>query len=368
VLTPRPLEAPEGEERRPTFPQIHLRPDVIIAVGVAVAFCWVAQVVVITLFVSTLIALTLDPVVIGLAKLRIPRSLGAFVAVLLLSLVSYGLIRQAYRGAMGLSERLPELSSRVRAIAWRVQEKAASVRQATETMLPPEDSHAVKVRQESTWTDILSREAASLSGLVLALTFVPFLVYFMLSWQEHVHAALVQLFDEEHRLTAQAAISEIVDLMRTFVLGNVVIGATMSLIGIAVFAVLGIPDFVFVGTLSGFLSVVPYFGVILAILPPVVAGLPQMSVALLIEIVCAVLGLHLLVINVLYPKVIGHRLSLNPLVVTVALLFMGWLWGASGLFLAVPIAGALKIILDSTDSLRPLGTLMGDERAGFLWR
>ena len=64
--------------------------------------------------------------------------------------------------------------------------------------------------------------------------------------------------------------------------------------------------------------------------------------------------------NVLYPKILGKRLQLNPLAVTLALLFWGWLWGAMGLILAVPITGACKIICDHIEPLRPYGAWMGE--------
>ena len=65
-------------------------------------------------------------------------------------------------------------------------------------------------------------------------------------------------------------------------------------------------------------------------------------------------------INVLYPKLIGKRLQLNPLAVTIALLIWGWLWGAVGLILAVPLTAALKIIFDNVESLRPYGAWLGE--------
>jgi predicted PurR-regulated permease PerM len=77
-------------------------------------------------------------------------------------------------------------------------------------------------------------------------------------------------------------------------------------------------------------------------------------------IVATVFGLHLFALNVLYPKIIGKKMSLNPLAVTISLLFWGWLWGAMGLILAVPMTGALKIVFDHVDSLRPYGAWMGE--------
>jgi predicted PurR-regulated permease PerM len=48
--------------------------------------------------------------------------------------------------------------------------------------------------------------------------------------------------------------------------------------------------------------------------------------------------------NVLYPKVIGRRLRLNPLAVALSLLFWAWIWGAFGLVLAIPLMARTKII------------------------
>jgi predicted PurR-regulated permease PerM len=85
-----------------------------------------------------------------------------------------------------------------------------------------------------------------------------------------------------------------------------------------------------------------------------------MTTSSVVIIIVTVAGLHLLAMNVLYPKVIGSRLQLNPLVVTIGLLIWGFIWGAMGLVLAVPMLGAIKIICDHVPSLRPIGAWMGE--------
>jgi len=107
--------------------------------------------------------------------------------------------------------------------------------------------------------------------------------------------------------------------------------------------------------ISGFLSLIPYLGVVLALLPPLAAGVGTLTGSGMIVVGASVVGLHIFTISILFPKLIGKRLKLNPLVVTIALLVWGWLWGAMGLLLAIPITGAMKIIFDHVDSLRPFG-------------
>jgi len=149
-------------------------------------------------------------------------------------------------------------------------------------------------------------------------------------------------------------------MIRSFLVGNFLVGLFIAGVSTAVFGVIHLPDFYVVGVISGFLSLVPYLGVILAIIAPLVVGLGQLESSQLLIIALTVLGLHLLGLNVLYPKFLGSRLQLNPLAVTIALLFWGWLWGAVGLILAIPITAAMKIIFDNVETLRPYGTWLGE--------
>ena len=138
------------------------------------------------------------------------------------------------------------------------------------------------------------------------------------------------------------------------------IGLLISAISVAIFGTLHVPFFYFVGFLSGFLSLVPYLGVVLAMLPPILVGIGQLEPGQLILVVLCVVGLHLVALNVLYPKLLGSRLKINPLAVTIALLFWGAIWGAIGLVLAIPITGAMKIVFDHVESMKPYADWLGE--------
>jgi len=69
---------------------------------------------------------------------------------------------------------------------------------------------------------------------------------------------------------------------------------------------------------------------------------------------------HLIALNLLYPQIVGARVNLNPLVVTVALMFWGTIWGAIGLVLAIPITAGVKAVCDNVEHLQPYGRLLGD--------
>jgi len=334
---------------------------VILASAAVLSLIYVAKLLLAVILVSILLAFVLAPVVDLLVRFQIPRALGAFIAVtLLVGALGTASYISASR-AVDFMQELPKYKARLQALGEKIREEAEQIQKTTETVLPSsEDNKAVTVKQSSSWTDLVSRNANSVSEVVLALTFIPFLVFFMLSWQDHVRSATVMLFSMENRNSAYVMIGLIARMIRSFIVGNFIIGVFISACSIALFGSIGLPYFYFLGVISGFLSLVPYLGVLLAIVPPLVADLGHLTAAVALLIIAIVLGLHLVAMNVLYPKILGRRLQLNPLAVTIALLFWGWLWGAMGLVLAVPLTGALKIICDHIERLRPFGAWMGE--------
>ncbi|HVP43151.1 MAG TPA: AI-2E family transporter [Terriglobales bacterium] len=335
---------------------------VILSVAAVLTICYFAKLLLITIFVSVLLTFVLTPVVEFFERFRIPHAVGALVAVLLVLAALYGLTYLSYHKAVDFVHELPKYSDKIRSNVMRFQERAHEIQRTTQAVLPdtPEEKASVRVTQQTSWAETLTRGAGAVWEALLTVSFIPFLTYFMLTWQEHTRAATVMLFKMEHRNTAYVTLGRISKMIRSFILGNLVIGLFMSVVSLVVFAVIGLPYFYFLGVISGFLSLVPYLGVPLAMVPPLVAGLGQLSGAKIAAIMGTVLALHLFAINVLYPKLIGRRLQLNPLVVTISLLIWGWIWGAMGLILAVPLTAALKIILDHVESMRPYGTWLGE--------
>ena len=335
----------------------------VLATAAVLTLMYFAKPVLIVVMVSVLIAFALAPIVDFCERyLRLPKSVGAMIAVLLLIGSLYGATWASYTRAVDFMQQLPKYSGKLRESVTKFRHKAEQLKKQTESVIPAsaDEKSAVKVTQTSSWGDWISEGAMNTAEIVLLASFVPFIVYFMLSWQEHVRSATVMLFKMEHRNTAYVTLGLISQMIRGFIVGNVVVGIFMSIAGTVIFGFLGLPYFYFIGVISGFLTLVPYLGVVLALIPPVAAGLGTANTEQLLIIVISVFALHLFALNVLYPKIIGKKMSLNPLAVTIALLFWGWLWGAMGLILAVPMTGAMKIVFDHVDSLRPYGAWLGE--------
>jgi predicted PurR-regulated permease PerM len=320
-----------------------------------------AQEIWVVVCVSILLAFVLEPAVRLLEKIRVPRSLGAIIAMLVLFAALYGISAIFYNRAVEFSHDLPRYASEARHYISKYTQEAQRIANTARAAIPEQNPpRTIRVTQQSSLWDALGSSLGTATEIAFSVSFIPFLAYFMLSWKEHARRSTVLLFPPEARHAAYETLGNITEMIRGFIVGNLLVGLFIGALSTAAFGLLGIPYFYFVGFISGFLSLVPYLGVLLALVPPILAGLGIIHGSAFLFIVLTVFGLHLFSLNVLYPKFLGKRVQLNPLAVTLALLFWGWIWGAMGLILAIPMTAAMKIAFDHVDSLAPLGAWLGE--------
>ena len=332
----------------------------LLGLGLIVMFAYFGESVLAVFFFAILLSFTLSPVVQALEYLHLPRAVAALISMVMLLGLLYGVTVASWEQATFFADNLPKYSKKIRSIVQPLQQNAEKFRKTGDAVAESESSNVVPVRQVQSWSDVLTHGAGTLTDTLLAASFIPFLAYFLLTWQSHARSATVMLFPLHHRHTAFVTLGLIGKMLQSFIVGNLLIGLAISAASVAIFGLLHVPFFYFVGFLSGFLSLVPYLGVVLAMVPPMLVGFGQLEPGNLLIVVFCVIGLHFFALNVLYPKLLGSRLRINPLAVTLALLFWGAVWGAVGLVLAIPITGAIKIIFDHVESMKPYADWLGE--------
>jgi len=338
--------------------------QIVVAVIAVLGLIYLLKLVLVTTLTSVLLAFILEPLVGALVRIRVPRVAAALFAVVLLVGLAGGLTSFFYGRAVDFARQLPKYSGKIRSTLADLREQTNQIEESTRSVIASPRTGkaplAVEVQEAPGLSRVISASGGTLGEALLAVTFVPFLVYFMLTWKDHAHSATVRLFPKEHRLVAHRTVGRISAMIRSFIAGNALVGFINTLVSGIVFWQLGIPYFYFLGIISGFASLVPNLGVFLALLPPLAGGIGLLNKSGVGIVVVTVVGLHVLSMNVLFPKIVGKRLRLNPLAITLALLFWAWIWGAMGLILAVPLVGATKIICDYVEPLRGLGAWLGD--------
>jgi len=365
----------------------------IVAAGVVIALLYWARPVFITTLVAVIIAFLLEPFVGLLTRIRIPRALATFLVCAIAVLTLYFAGMSLWNQLSGIAREAPELQGNLISAVERTTAEFQSIGDSAGRILgagpkttpppAPADTSAAnkkgkksapatgpqpgaiqEVRIHDDHNPISDYVVASLGTVyqfVLMTSFVPFLVYFMLSWRDHIYKSFLRFFEGPDRLVVARSVSGISTMARAFVVGNFMIGIILASFSAALFAVIGIRYPFLIGALSGFLSLTPYIGLPLGMMPPLFAALASGADSTVILLAFAVVvTLHLTAMNVFYPKLVGARVHLNPLVVTLSLMFWGFLWDAAGLVLAIPITAGIKAICDNVAELKPYGRFLGD--------
>jgi predicted PurR-regulated permease PerM len=338
--------------------------QIVVAVIAVIGLIYLLKLVLVTTLVSVLLAYVLEPPVKWLAHFHIPRWAGALIVVVSVVALVGASAFYSYNSAVEFTDELPAYSSRIRDTIGSIRSKVERIADQARSIVesPKNERHAVpvKVDQIAGVAGLISQNSATILDLLLAAGFVPFLVYFMLMLKDHTHVATVRLFPKEHRLLAHRTVGRISVMIRTYFVANILIGFLNTLLCTLIFWILGIKYFYFIGALSGFISLVPYLGVFVSLLPPLAAGIDHLDRTGVLVVIIALIGVHVITMNVLYPKFVGKRLRLNPLGVSLSLLFWAWIWGPIGLILAMPILGATKIVCDYVEPLRGVGQWLGE--------
>ncbi len=372
----------------------------ILAFGAVMAILYFGRIFFITAIVATIIAFILEPFVGLLMRVRVPRPLASVLVCTVALAFLYVIGMAAYTQFVAIYADMPKYGERIGAIVESVQQRVANLEDQTyRTVVPARQRQELaqaeafkqpaKAAKRKTTTqpaapapptvpvpgvipevrihaesnpvgEYVSARLSDFYQVLLMLSFIPFLVYFMLSWRDHLNRSFLQFFHGEDRMVAARSLEGIAAMVRAFVVGNFLLGLLMATISSAMFWMMGLSYPMLVGPLSGFLSLVPYVGMPLALIPPLFAALGLNQVPVYLLVVFAVAMLHLIAMNVLYPKVVGSRVHLNPLVVTFSLMLWGFLWDAPGLLLAIPLTAALKAVCDNVKTLRPIGKFLGD--------
>ncbi|MCL6546943.1 MAG: AI-2E family transporter, partial [Bryobacteraceae bacterium] len=281
----------------------------VLALAAAAALLYFGRLPLITLIIAISIAFILEPFVAALMRLRLPRPLASFLvcvaALMALYLVGLGVYAQLaslYRDLPTYSNRIAELVEIVTSkiedmerstyrllVPKRAQEKAAAPpvapkpapkRRSAEPpeLAPPPQVQEVRILQErSPVLAYLYSRLGSLYDVALMASFVPFLVYFMLSWRDHLYRGFLMLFEGQARLVAGNSAEGIAAMVRGFVVGNFALGLLLAVVSSVLFMIFRLPYPWLTGPLSGFLSLIPYAGLPLSLLPPLVAALPVYS-------------------------------------------------------------------------------------------
>ncbi len=194
--------------------------------------------------------------------------------------------------------------------------------------------------------------ATALSSFLLVLLMMVFML-----WESIILPGKLAVAERRGRLDLGRLAPIVERVQRYLILKTLISLATGVAVGLLTLFV-GLDFALFWGFVAFILNFIPNVGSLLAALPALALSLIQLGVGRTLVIASGYLVINVVLGNVVEPAVMGRGLRLSPLAIFLSLIFWGWLWGALGMILSVPLTVSLKILLENTENLAWVAALL----------
>jgi len=342
----------------PAFSQASLAIITVIALFSAL---YVARTVILPIVLALIFSFLLSPVVRFLTRLHIPTLLAAGMVIAALFFFTAAGVLMLSEPAAQWAERAPEALNRLQVRLEGVLEAMRRVREATERVqeLASRGGEAAAVE---------IRAGPGLQGMILSLTWqflagtilMIFLLYFLLGMGGRLFRRFICVLPRmSHRKVAVVVARHIERDVSRYLFTVAAINTVLGLAVGSVMYLMGMPNPVLWGVMAGLLNFIPYLGplVTLAVLAAAaILSFDTLGQALMRP--AAFFALTTLEGQLVTPLILGRRLTLNPIVIFVSLIFWGWMWGIIGALVAVPLTMIVRILCDAIPPLKPVGELL----------
>ena len=310
------------------------------------------------LMVSFFIAYILNPLVLGLGKIHVQRSLAALLSLLLVFAIVFGLfllIVPAIAGEIASFSRvIPRYVETLQGIFFELVTKF-------DLSLPHDVSEwsglAIEkgrqllpglTRASGRILSSVFSSTVSIITTVFQMLLIPIIAYYLLASFETIKEGAIELLPEYTREPIIKKFVEIDEVLSSFVRGQVTISFMMAILYSVGFIFIGIDLALVIGIVSGLLFIVPYLGTMIALIfAPIMAFAKFGDLAHVLYVLLWISSVQLLETYVLTPNIVGQAVGLHPVVYIMALVIGGNLFGVVGMLVAIPVAAVLRVLLIS---------------------
>jgi predicted PurR-regulated permease PerM len=337
----------------------------VVLATLAVAFTlYVAQDLLLPVLLAMFFALVGNPIIRLLRRLWVPRFVGALLVLGIGMFATYMLgkelippaaewVREMPREMRGLAPKLRSLTKPMTE-ANRAAENIARAAGGE----PAQKVQVVKTEVNDPYRVLTATPRAVASVLAVVL-----LTFFFMVYGGDLQRNAIALLPgrQQKKLTVeilQAIETEISRYVLTISIINVIVGLVFA--GLLFFALgLEADQALLWGTMAGLLNFAPYVGPLIGIMVMLVMGFVTYDDTLRsLGPAAMYIGLHTLEGQIVTPIVLGRSMALSPLVLILALMVFGWLWGIIGLLLAVPLLVCVKLVLARIEGMEGWARLL----------
>ncbi|HZW17824.1 MAG TPA: AI-2E family transporter [Luteimonas sp.] len=349
--------APPPRPRAPTA--------LVVLATLAVGYTlWAAQALLLPILLAMFFALVGNPILRGLRRLWIPRFIGALLLLLFGLAAAVMLGRQLIVPASEWVQQAPKelrlLAPKIKQMTQPMQQAnqaAQTFAQVTTSDRKPPKVQVVTIQDADPWKSLTATPKMLASVLAVVL-----LTFFFMVFGENLQRNAIALLPTRQRKKITVGILQAIEReISRYVFTITVINTAVGMILAAALHWLGVelPEALLWGTLAALLNFAPYVGPLIGVVLMLLMGFityDEIGPSLLPAAIY--LGLHTLEGQIITPIILGRRMALSPLILILALMLFGWLWGIIGLLLAVPLLVCVKLVLARIEGLEGWARLL----------
>lgn len=309
---------------------------------------------------SLLISFILMPSVKWLERKRIPSA----IAIIIVFILVVGLI---FGVTYFFSSQISKLVSDFQSFTdnfYSILDQGIKKYNESVTFLPPVDDDIIKKEiigfVQSSGGSILSTTFAQTSSFVAAVFLIPVYVFLFLFYRKGIKKGITYFFPEEKHQTVEEILYEVQGVGKNYIVGLLTVMLILAILNSTFLLIVGIDYAIMFGCLAALLIIIPYIGTYLGSALPIFYALITMDVTSAVIILIGFVIIQALEGNFLTPKIVGGNTNVNALTAFTALIAGGYIWGISGMVLAIPFVAMLNKIFRYINGLQPVALLLGE--------
>lgn len=328
----------------------------IISIILILCVMYFAKTLVLPVLIGMFFALLLNPLVAVLRKLYLPRGLASII-VLFSFIISLGAaLSVLFEPAEAWVSKVPELT---RELSSHIDEAAEPFTGGGDErawyMLKRDEQPAVSGRVMDQLTSLMATGLASVTPVFVVqfLTVIVLVLFFLIHGNGFYRNVIRALPSYSQKKTLVVIGRAIQFQISHYVFVISCINFLLGLATTVVLYLLGVEDPILWGALATIFNYVPYVGPLVVTILLTLVGFTQFDSAWqAVQVPIAFTILNNLECQFVTPMILGARFKVNPLIVVLWLLIVGWMWGVTGMILAVPMLVSMKIIVSQMNSMK----------------
>jgi predicted PurR-regulated permease PerM len=331
----------------------------IITVFIGVWVLIIGQAIILPFLIAIFLAVILDPIIIALTKIKIPKGIAVLLTIFILFIVLYLLGLLIYSNVQTFVHQFPAYEDRLVKLPEKI---LRSIEELSGQVI------TLEMWKKINWLETIKEFSIAgtvVSGVGTFFTFfgkmllVFIFMAFMLLGKDNLNNKIRKAFAKNQAMRIEDIIAAATVKIQKYLSTKFLISIITSILAYIIFLVFGLDFAIFWSVVIFIFNFIPNIGSIIASSLPVLFAILQFgSFSIAFYLMLSLAVLQFILGNIIEPRVMGISLDLSPMAVILSLIFWGYIWGIAGMLLSVPILATFVIIFERFDSLKPVSVLL----------